>query len=329
MLETYARKNSAKFLIVDGPEVWNLAPPMSEFKFACPVCGQHITADSSAAHSELSCPTCFRKIVVPSAPLGASKYILSAAQAQAERPLTPGAEAQELTLAPPKSLPRKVGWIAACLLAIAAAGAVLYAFCDRVFRPGKPAPVALAPVTASNVTTTAAADASKAALAAASNVNWTLDLAGLGVPGSGVVGRIHGNPFVCDRATLQDGVLSFRTGRWGPPALALSIALPLAPGESVAGKSIVVTTNRPHSPAALPEVVLRWREQAPSPVSLSLKEGYAMRLEFGAFETGHIGGKIYVCTPDPWQSVIAGGFEAELRHRPQPKPQPQTFGLQQ
>ena len=41
---------------------------MSEFKFACPVCGQHITCDAAAAGSQMNCPTCFRKIVVPRAP---------------------------------------------------------------------------------------------------------------------------------------------------------------------------------------------------------------------------------------------------------------------
>ena len=44
------------------------AEAMSEFKFACPVCGQHITAGSSASGSQIVCPTCFQKIVVPQAP---------------------------------------------------------------------------------------------------------------------------------------------------------------------------------------------------------------------------------------------------------------------
>src|SRR5712691_5169152 len=60
---------------------------MSEFKFACPVCGQHITADSSASGKQLECPTCFQKIIVPQAPASAdSKLILSATQVGKERP---------------------------------------------------------------------------------------------------------------------------------------------------------------------------------------------------------------------------------------------------
>src|SRR6478672_4956464 len=60
---------------------------MSEFKFACPVCGQHITSDSSASGTHLECPTCFQKIVVPQAPTSAdSKFILSASQVSKPRP---------------------------------------------------------------------------------------------------------------------------------------------------------------------------------------------------------------------------------------------------
>ena len=51
---------------------------MSEFKFACPVCGQHITVDSRASGSQLDCPTCFRKLVVPPPPVSTdSKWIVT------------------------------------------------------------------------------------------------------------------------------------------------------------------------------------------------------------------------------------------------------------
>src|SRR5262245_57188966 len=60
---------------------------MSEFKFACPVCGQHITAAANASGTQLECPTCFQKIVVPQAPASPdSKFILSASQVNKPRP---------------------------------------------------------------------------------------------------------------------------------------------------------------------------------------------------------------------------------------------------
>jgi len=51
---------------------------MSEFKYACPVCGQHLKCDSSQSGSVMECPTCFQKITVPQAPAeGDQKFILA------------------------------------------------------------------------------------------------------------------------------------------------------------------------------------------------------------------------------------------------------------
>ena len=55
---------------------------MSEVKFACPVCGQHITTDASTSGSQLECPTCFRQLIVPQgATAGQTRLVLSALQA--------------------------------------------------------------------------------------------------------------------------------------------------------------------------------------------------------------------------------------------------------
>jgi hypothetical protein len=55
-----------------------------EFKFACPVCHQHITCDASSGGQVIACPTCYREIVVPHAPSGnTTKLILRAKQAEA------------------------------------------------------------------------------------------------------------------------------------------------------------------------------------------------------------------------------------------------------
>jgi len=53
-----------------------------EFKFACPVCHQHIKCDASSSGQIMACPTCYRQIVVPHAPSGnTTKLILRAKQA--------------------------------------------------------------------------------------------------------------------------------------------------------------------------------------------------------------------------------------------------------
>jgi len=49
--------------------MWNAHPtPVSEFKFVCPVCGQHIKCESWRSNTVMECPTCFQKITVPQAP---------------------------------------------------------------------------------------------------------------------------------------------------------------------------------------------------------------------------------------------------------------------
>ena len=49
--------------------MWNaFRAAMSEFKYACPVCGQHIKCDSSQSGTVMECPTCFQKIIAPQAP---------------------------------------------------------------------------------------------------------------------------------------------------------------------------------------------------------------------------------------------------------------------
>src|ERR1035437_7559588 len=60
---------------------------MSEFKYACPVCGQHMMCDSSQGGSVMECPTCFQKITAPQAPVsGDAKFILTGTKVS-ERPI--------------------------------------------------------------------------------------------------------------------------------------------------------------------------------------------------------------------------------------------------
>ncbi len=61
---------------------------MSEFKYACPVCGQHISCDVSQADSEMTCPTCFQKIVAPQPMSSDTKLVLTGIRASDRRATT-------------------------------------------------------------------------------------------------------------------------------------------------------------------------------------------------------------------------------------------------
>src|SRR5580704_14911827 len=102
---------------------------MSEFTYACPVCGQHIKCDSSQAGSVMECPTCFQKITVPQAPATAdSKFILTGTKV-GERPVPKVPEATPI--APqPKGFP--VGALLVVLLLCGATAAVII-FRGKIF----------------------------------------------------------------------------------------------------------------------------------------------------------------------------------------------------
>src|SRR5258707_14136730 len=105
---------------------------MSEFKFACPVCGQHITADSSTSGGKIECPTCFRKIVVPQAPASTdSKLIISASQADKPKPLLNGG-----SLAVPLHLStgKGVRFAAILLVILCLGGAITFVFREKIFK---------------------------------------------------------------------------------------------------------------------------------------------------------------------------------------------------
>jgi hypothetical protein len=60
---------------------------ISELKFACPVCQQHIACNPGLGGLQMECPTCFCQIIIPKAATGATtKLILQARQAHGQRP---------------------------------------------------------------------------------------------------------------------------------------------------------------------------------------------------------------------------------------------------
>ncbi len=102
--------------------------PMSMFKFACPVCGQHIRCEPDKAGSQMECPTCFRKIVVPEPPASEdSKFILTASQVHS-RPVPQAALASASDKpAAPQELSMRVFVLAAVLCVLAGVFLGIYA----------------------------------------------------------------------------------------------------------------------------------------------------------------------------------------------------------
>src|SRR5256885_1166494 len=163
---------------------------MSEFKFACPVCGQHITADSSTSGGQLSCPTCFRKIVVPQAPAaGDSKFVISAAEVGKPRPTSAnGAALDPLSPAPARTT---IPIVAAGLaLLLCAAGAGLYIFRDKIFKK-PPSQQAQGKTPTNSPAKRKTPPAPKITYAVPTNITWTLELTNADFPETTAAGSIH------------------------------------------------------------------------------------------------------------------------------------------
>jgi hypothetical protein len=286
---------------------------MSEFKFACPVCGQHITSDSSASGKHLECPTCFQKIVVPQAPSNPDpKFIISAAQVGKARPVS------TLTGGPSESAnaPRKtslIAGIAFCVLLLAAGGAA-YAFRGKLFKSSEED---------TKKTTGAVASGKKAAgplpktYPVPTNIVWTTELASALVPDAIAAGKIHDRGFFCERAILQGGNLTLRQGKSGTADLGITVQFFAQAGEELSGKTVEIAADRQ---PPLPKVTVRWKDENQKGVTQSFAAGYALKVIFGEAENMRVSGTIFISVPDETKSVVAGKFEAEIRKPAPPKP---------
>lgn len=277
---------------------------MSEFKFACPVCGQHITCATADSGSQMECPTCFRKLVIPQAPAEGAKFILSAAEVAAKKPIP--------EIAPPPAAPvprpRWLSFVWAGLAVVAAAGAAVGVIKLRGHssRPAGP-PAAVATPALPRPPVSPVVDA-----------RWRLDLNGSVVPTNRATGRILGQKFTLQRATIQNGTLSLRQGPGWPPDVGVTVLLPRRPAQNFARKEFMITTN---FPGKSPRVILRTKDAQQQEVTQSINGGYVMKLQFDAVSDGHLPGRLYLCTPDEARSVVVGSFNAEIR-KPNPAKPP-------
>src|SRR5215469_1951541 len=177
---------------------------MSEFKFACPICGQHITADSKDTGTQIPCPTCYRKIVVPQAPATDDpKFVLSASEVSKPRPQSP--EVQLEGIRKPSRTVVPIGLLV--LFVLACASGALVVLHGRTH--SKP------PVEdAGGQTPETTGDQNHSPQPEYTGTNlWTMDLSKVDYPEGTVSGSIHHKAFALERATLTGSNLTLRVGR--------------------------------------------------------------------------------------------------------------------
>jgi DNA-directed RNA polymerase subunit RPC12/RpoP len=263
---------------------------MSEFKYACPVCGQHVVCDSSQAGSTIECPTCFQKITVPQAPAsGDPKFIITGTK-KGERPPPKILEANPYAVPKAKGSP---GTLVVVIILIFVGAVVAY-----VYHGAKFSIPFLGP------TYGRATDETNQSFA-----KWTLNLEGVTIPDSPAAGRIHGQDFLAERANFStNGILTIRSGTRGAVEFGVAINFSDAAVESLAGQTLNVATNAEKAA----RVTLRWKNGGQTGRE-SFDDGYAMRLKFSALANNRLPGEIYLCTPDEMNSYVAGTFNVEVR----------------
>ena len=270
---------------------------MSEFKFACPVCGQRMAVDSSASGAQVECPTCFQIVIVPKAPAAGSKYQLSATQYLKPVILPPAPSTKPASPVVHQRKPAVL--IFALILACAVVTALFVREKIVQSQPGRR--VMMGTNTASP----------------AVSPLWTLDLTNAVFPKDTAAGRIHGKDFVCRQAVLLHDFLALRSGKGWQSEMAANIFLehsadsPRA-AEMLSGRSFEVGT---HQVNARPAVSLVWQDGNLRVTEL-FTNGYTLKLEFGTVSSNRLPGKIYLCLPDATRSYVAGTFTAEVQRFP-------------
>ena len=280
---------------------------MSEFKYACPVCGQHMMCDESQAGAVMDCPTCFQKIVAPQAPAPDSKFILTGSKFSEKKVTVRGLE-NSTTVEPPKKFP------AALVLALIfgfmglTAAAIYWATIIHPRRVAEPA-------TTNAVSVSKTTEKPAPVAPPANDANWTLTPGTNAIADAPVAGRVHAQDFIVERASFStNGTLTLRGGTTKQFEFGCAVNFGGAQAESLAGQTLNVMPDAEKAA----KITLRWKDAAGAVQKENYDSGYAMRLEFGALANNRLPGKIYLCLPDAEKSYLLGSFNADAR-KPKPK----------
>jgi DNA-directed RNA polymerase subunit RPC12/RpoP len=106
---------------------------MSEFKYACPICGQHMKCDSSQSGTVMECPTCFQKITAPQAPATDDPKFIITGTKVGERPI-PAVVANAEALPAPAAGKIFPGPVVVFVVLFCVAAGVLFVFHGKIFK---------------------------------------------------------------------------------------------------------------------------------------------------------------------------------------------------
>lgn len=120
-------------------------------------------------------------------------------------------------------------------------------------------------------------------------------------------GQLQGQPFLLERAGLQQGMLVLRQGQGLIANREIRIDL------SSHGRALMAPTFGtdvlPNDSGELPQVELLWQEKlSGQPRALRLSRGYTLSLSLERLPAGGLSGKLYLSLPARQATVISGSF---------------------
>jgi hypothetical protein len=335
---------------------------MSEFKFNCPACGQHLQADASSQGAQIHCPVCQAPVTVPTfAPLptvaikiAANETTPGAAPQQSmprvplrstarPQPSTCGLAIASLVLAIATVVIGPFGYIPGIIcghlaksrirrnpglggkgLATAGLGLgygfvvatilILLAFLSIFFKAARRLQADTKFPTGLVTQQPPAAMDSGSGIA---SEGWTTNLSTVATPGTLVAGRVHGRPFICDRAELSPfnnpQFLTLQQGEGLQGSLKITVII----GDRVGLDGRTISIPRTFDiPADLDyRIGILWRENGQYHTQQFGRNfsGFVLRLQCQPRVNDLVKGQIYLCLGDAQKSYVAGSFEAKLR----------------
>ena len=349
---------------------------MSDFKFSCPSCGQHIVCDTSNVGMSIACPGCQTTLTVPAPPPAAAapaappglsiaasqaRHTAFEAQAHANQPYHSAYAPQPASTTASGTQKTSGLAIASFICSLSfCLGFIPGIICGHLARRNikrdpslKGGGLAMAGLIISYLSltvsivgiaishtitsspefkkayaearqkqeeiraghSTTSSDSSVKKFSTGSTADdslWNLNLTTAQFPDHPAAGRISGQDFTVERASVQGGIITLRQGQDFLPDRSMTIFTFMKEGESLAGKTYDLSpANSDLFTGTKPHIHISWKpEGATSSTNKGYTTGYALKLQLGAASAdGTIPAKIYACLPDDQKSYVAGTFD--------------------
>jgi hypothetical protein len=288
---------------------------MSEYRFACTSCGQHLTALPGHAGMLIKCPACQAEFRIPPPPGPAAGLPLGAPPPMASAPPPIAGVVPPLRPQAPPSRSSNRGLIiglvvGACVLVMLGMFAVGAIFFVRAVKHEVRQQQSMTPVLPPTVQT----EEPSTSPPMVKDQQVATDPATVEIPDTPVSGTLQGTGFTLTQAKLElaGKMLKLSEGAGFIPDKQFLIFLFNAGNSPLEGKVILVPDPDQTGYQPRPHIHLRWKEGNTSK-SAVLMENYTLRLEFNNKTGNDLTGKIYLEAPERFNTKIEGTFKAEAK----------------